>query len=424
MKAEPNEKWMQGLKRRMEECSEPLPDELWTRIERDWTAARKPRGVVLLRWGVAAAVLALLLASVSVWMWRTDGRTMDSATEVAVLTSPQPSPDSDLPGEQPDVAVQTHAAAEPVRLARRTETSALPAEKAEEVVPDEKAETAEAESPTGQTAETKRPEVRSDRKTDDLPARRNWTADARVQVKPTRWSVGLAYGGDFRQENGRFPGYGTLNQSGSAALASWSANSLEGVVENNALCAPLRTLLMNNVGKTTETRVVHKHPFTVGLSFCYDLPRRFSVETGLDYTLLSSELTSGSRQDYYVESYKLHYLGIPLKFNWTFWQNKRVACYVSAGGELEKSVAGHFQKTFVESTEPVQRWNKTVKPLQASVLGHAGVQLNLGKHFGLYVEPGLVYYFDDGGDLQTIRKEKPLNFKLRMGLRWTHFGKK
>ena len=424
MKAEPNEKWMQGLKRRMEDGSEPLPDELWTRIERDWAAARRPRNFVLLRWDVAAAVLALLLASVSVWMWRTDGRTMDSATEVAVLTSPQASPDAGLSREQPDVPVPTCAAAEPVRLVRRTETSALPAERVEDVVADRRTETAETECQTGQTVEMKRPAVRSNSKTDGLPVRRNWTADAGVRVKPSRWSVGLAYGGGFRQENGRFPGYGTLNHDESAALASWTAGALDEVAETNAFCAPLRALLMNNVGKTTETRVVHKHPVTVGLSFRYDLSRCFSLETGLDYTLLSSELTSGSRQDYYVESYKLHYLGVPLKFNWTFWQNRRVVCYVSAGGELEKSVAGHFQKTFVESTEPVQRWNKTVKPLQASVLGHAGVQLNLGKHFGLYVEPGLVYYFDDGSDLQTIRKEKPLNFKLRMGLRWTYFGKK
>ena len=41
---------------------------------------------------------------------------------------------------------------------------------------------------------------------------------------------------------------------------------------------------------------------------------------------------------------------------------------------------------------------------------------------GVFVEPGMSYYFDDGANIQTIYKEKPLNFNLNMGIRLT-FGR-
>lgn len=38
---------------------------------------------------------------------------------------------------------------------------------------------------------------------------------------------------------------------------------------------------------------------------------------------------------------------------------------------------------------------------------------------GVYVEPGLSYYFDDGTDIKTIYKDKPLNLNLNFELRFT-----
>lgn len=63
---------------------------------------------------------------------------------------------------------------------------------------------------------------------------------------------------------------------------------------------------------------------------------------------------------------------------------------------------------------------ETVKPLQLSVLGAVGAQLNLTNHLGFYVEPGVSYFFDDGSDIQTIRKENPCNFTLQAGFRLSY----
>ena len=62
----------------------------------------------------------------------------------------------------------------------------------------------------------------------------------------------------------------------------------------------------------------------------------------------------------------------------------------------------------------------TVKPLQLSISSALGAQLNINKNIGLYLEPGVAYFFDDGSEIETIRKETPFNFNLQAGVRFTY----
>lgn len=63
--------------------------------------------------------------------------------------------------------------------------------------------------------------------------------------------------------------------------------------------------------------IKHHQPISVGVSVRKSLGKGFSVESGLTYTLLSSDvkLVDGNQE---VEQ-KLHYVGIPLRANWNFW---------------------------------------------------------------------------------------------------------
>ena len=60
-----------------------------------------------------------------------------------------------------------------------------------------------------------------------------------------------------------------------------------------------------------------------------------------------------------------------------------------------------------------------VKPLLWSLNVSAGLQAKLTKNFGLYIEPGVSYHFDDKSDVQTIYKERPLDFMLTFGARFS-----
>ena len=47
-------------------------------------------------------------------------------------------------------------------------------------------------------------------------------------------------------------------------------------------------------------------------------------------------------------------------------------------------------------------------------------RIDVYKRQGIYVEPGVAYFFDDGSDVQTIRKENPFNFNIQAGIRLTY----
>lgn len=58
--------------------------------------------------------------------------------------------------------------------------------------------------------------------------------------------------------------------------------------------------------------------------------------------------------------------------------------------------------------------------IQAVNGGAVGAQYNISNRVGIYVEPGVSYFFDDGSPIETIRKENPTNFTLQAGIRLTY----
>ena len=123
--------------------------------------------------------------------------------------------------------------------------------------------------------------------------------------------------------------------------------------------------------------------------------------------MLASEITNEGNAEKVDQ--KLHYIGIPVRANWNFVNNKNFTMYVSAGGAIEKCVYGKIASE-----------KETVKPVQLSVMGAVGAQYNISNRVGIYVEPGGSYFFDDGSAVETIRKENPTNFTLQAGIRLTY----
>ena len=41
------------------------------------------------------------------------------------------------------------------------------------------------------------------------------------------------------------------------------------------------------------------------------------------------------------------------------------------------------------------------------------------KEVGIYAEPGVGYYFDNGSDVKTAYSDNPLNFNMKLGLRYS-----
>lgn len=147
----------------------------------------------------------------------------------------------------------------------------------------------------------------------------------------------------------------------------------------------------------------HHQPLSFGLSVRKEFAHGFSLESGVNYTFLHSDVSLFSGSEKIAQ--KLHFIGVPLRVNWEFYERGRFSLYIGAGGMLEKCVSARFDgKTF---KEPKVQW---------SVLGAAGAQYRLGGTVGLYFEPEVSYYFTDT-ELRTVRTDSPLTLTLRMGVR-------
>ena len=234
-------------------------------------------------------------------------------------------------------------------------------------------------------------------------------AMANEAPKRRGWSVAVSVGNAGGMRNMVNDGGGTPTMQSSPnvylGINLCSANTVVTLPEGQEM------LYKEGIPYLADSRQIahidHRQPVSFGVTFRKNLPKGFSVETGLVYTLLASEVTfNGSTQQL---DQKLHYLGIPLRANWNFLESKSFTLYMSGGGMVEKCLYGKI------GSEKV-----TVRPLQFSALASVGAQYNINRRVGIYVEPGFAYFFDDGSDIETIRKDNPANFTLQAGIRLTY----
>lgn len=183
----------------------------------------------------------------------------------------------------------------------------------------------------------------------------------------------------------------------------------------------LAGILMYNRDEEVLTENRHYLPIRAGISVSYAFTDRWSIESGLVYSYLLSTFRTGS-DSYFIDSRQtLHYLGIPLTASYNIWKNRWLDIYVSAGGMLEKCIGGNVRNNYVynDSIREKKTDHVTVRPLQWSVSASAGLQFNITRLVGLYLEPGVTYHFDNKSGIANVYNEHPLNFNMNLGLRFS-----
>lgn len=143
--------------------------------------------------------------------------------------------------------------------------------------------------------------------------------------------------------------------------------------------------------------------WSFGFEVQKSLTERLSLESGIVYTLLTSDV----RMKYSgVKKQQMHYLGVPLKLNVELAQRDNWQFYVGGGGMLERCIyATRGGKSFSN------------KEWQWSVVGAVGFQYKISKHIGIYFEPGVNYYFDDHSGIENFRSAQPFTFNIQAGLK-------
>jgi hypothetical protein len=86
--------------------------------------------------------------------------------------------------------------------------------------------------------------------------------------------------------------------------------------------------------------------------------------------------------------------------------------YASAGGMAEKGVYSYIDRSDKASSKA------NMNGLQWSVNGSVGATYKLSRSMGLFFEPQVGYFFNNGQP-ESIRTNSPVSFGLGIGLRFS-----
>lgn len=413
------DEWLKDIRDRMADYETAEPDGLWESIEANMppmpAAKGKKSAPVVLLWTkrlcAAAAVVAIVVLLGGYLGGQLQQQAQPERTPLAANDGTQ---------RQPEVVLPADLEAEPVkRLAQATTTSnvvtlPLMATVAEESK--EKEEPEEAATPTVGSHDAE-PSDNSGTKQKERP-----TTNSSHAVLPPSYDYYVRRHRTRNDDSRLRVGTMAAGGIGSSQMSSRTGEAFVSAI--NPAADPfaddaLLGILLYNQGKEVTTEARHKLPVRAGVTVSYQLNDRVSLESGLTYTKLSSDVTEGTDSHYFTADQTLQYVGIPANVKYKVASAGPVDFYASAGALVEKCVSAKQKKDYVLENVRQRTVTESLheKPLQLSMNASAGVQLNISPTVGVYAEPGVSYYFDDGSEISTIYKEKPVNFNLNVGLR-------
>ena len=150
--------------------------------------------------------------------------------------------------------------------------------------------------------------------------------------------------------------------------------------------------------------VRHFFPLRLGASARIPVWKNLYVTSGLEYSSYTSLFT----YSYVGEKTQVaQYLGVPLRLDWVFPLGKRFDAYAGAGMQADFCLSAKWDSEEIEGGRPI-----------FSLGAAGGVQLNLIRNLGLFVEPQLTWRIPTGGTvLQTYRTRHPWMLSVSAGVR-------
>ena len=418
------ERWIEKIKEKVNNQSEPIPSEGWDKLEQELSPATGDFVLIPHRWKYitgAAAIIAAIFSGAYYMLHNPAVADMEQAIENVVALTPETPTEGARPLQefispnptttQPFVA-QTLTGHKRHKTTEKS-TSHAPLSMVEEIVSahnegeaistNNEAENTE-RSQANEQGESAAPKSRA-----TVNHRPSGKDKQHLPTEPTRqkskgsWSVGASVGNAGALTHNKEYAFSGMPYQ---VVTSEDTPDLDNSSREQTVIFKEGVPYIYNPDDIINAK--HHQPISVGMNVRKALNHGFSIETGLMFTMLASDITlAGNHESTFKQ--KLHYLGIPIKANWNFLQSRYFTLYVSGGGQIEKCVYGKIGDEKINE-----------KPWQFSVMGGIGAQVNISKHFGIYVEPGVAYFFENNSKLQTIRKEHPLNFNLQTGLRLTY----
>ena len=413
------EAWIKQLRDRLADHEEAAPADLWAGIEAklaQQAAPKRPRIVPLWgRWAAAAAILAGVIMGGDYLMNQPDNGQMavsngasqmaevQKVDEIQTISETEATASSVVMKSQQFVAqlkqvvssVVTNSDDQPV-IAQEQPVENQLAELIEQPVENQPIE----EQPSKQQSSEKQSTAKKQLPTEDDVIRE---LDRKIAEASNQSQSQAAFG--------LYASNGFGNQMSS-----------NGVVMNPAMAANYSMDNYRSSGTRGDGEVIyvanlaeeekHYQPISFGLTTNIPIAPRFSIATGLVYTRLRSDFIRKMSDSEFKTEQTLHYIGIPVNLQYQIWNYRFLKIYASAGGQVDYNIKNQQKQSFNSQTSSDGR-----DRLQFSMQGAVGLQCDIIPMLGLYIEPGVKYYFNNGSDVRNYFKDKPTNFNLQVGLR-------
>jgi len=158
-------------------------------------------------------------------------------------------------------------------------------------------------------------------------------------------------------------------------------------------------------------------PITIGVQIFFPITDKFSVGTGINYSMLSTKYYVTSMNTTERRRVTIHYGGVPLNFQYKIYSGNRFRFYALGGTTIEKGLDA-VDKNLISGS--VINESDEIRGVQLSVLAGLGVEYGIFNSVGVYFDPNITYYFDNKKKPQpfSIRTVQPLLFRFEAGLRF------
>ena len=396
------EEWTDKLRRKLDGHKTAPPAGLWEGISNemglDATPAPQPAITRKLYWVAAAMVLALI-GFFALYDFDDAKPQLEAKGEITIKSS---TPEERMIPEERTIPLKSKVT---YTSAIQTKPSLLAMADTQQVVI-EKSNSQEAvgELPVDSTAESTEPHVEPEQiKRNYLPDVIEPAVTASSAESSSKWTIGLAgsnglllAANDYASSTMTNPVYHDSYHGEYGNIE----DSYSGVNANE------KSYNLNNLPFYSLADIVSKHhiPVRFGLSIQYQLNNRLSLLSGINYSYLKSEFNIPLYNKFYNQ--ELSYLGLPIGVSWKIWSTEKINIYLAGGALIEKCIKAEGSDGDIRP-----------RPWQWSVNAAAGAEYNVTRLLGLYLEPSLGYYFDDGTKLEHYYKEHPLAPSIQFGIR-------
>lgn len=395
----------------LEGGQEEVPAHVWEGVSAGLDKAARRRKVAL--WWRRAAVGGAVAAAVAAVLLLNPGGSgddivpMDEGSGLIAVVEPVDTSDSVNPEEV--LIAQAEPVARPASAGRRAEDAAeAVAELTEAVGLTEAVEQAGTSETVDVTDTTEKDMEESEINTDP-------TTEASKKPVSEKTYFPVDWGED---EEKAAKVKTSLTLSGLTGTNSAQNSARRNLIKRPSISkAPAKTGI-----KETSTNSTYGIPLSFGAGVKFDFTPKWSLGVGVNYSLLSRKFfgeyhkvnAAGIIEEDPISSNitnTQHYIGIPVNAFYNIVNSKSVNFYAYAGGAVEKCIADKYTLANTTITH-----KEVPSGVQWSANVGIGAEFMIGNHLGLYIDPSLRYYFDNGQP-KSIRTAQPFMLGFEMGLR-------